>query len=222
MNIKFIGLIAFLTVFGTLSPASAAVVSYANSASYFAATASNTTLDFNSDTLFQATTYAKDGATFTQPAGRLFTRTPAHYSAFGLTSNYLNINNGPGGLTITFAAPVNAFALEVGSLFNWGGASTPQIDFTFASQTQSFVLPNYLYQTANTLSFVGFSSDTPFSTIIISDPTRGLVIDSFSFASPLTSAVPEPATWAMMIFGFCGLGFMTYRRKNRIAPLSAA
>jgi hypothetical protein len=28
------------------------------------------------------------------------------------------------------------------------------------------------------------------------------------------SAVPEPSTWAMMILGFCGVGFMTYRRKN--------
>jgi hypothetical protein len=28
------------------------------------------------------------------------------------------------------------------------------------------------------------------------------------------SAVPEPATWAMMILGFMGVGFMAYRRKN--------
>jgi hypothetical protein len=30
----------------------------------------------------------------------------------------------------------------------------------------------------------------------------------------LTAAVPEPSTWAMMILGFCGLGFMAYRRKQ--------
>ena len=28
------------------------------------------------------------------------------------------------------------------------------------------------------------------------------------------SAVPEPSTWAMMILGFFGLGFMAYRRKS--------
>jgi hypothetical protein len=27
-------------------------------------------------------------------------------------------------------------------------------------------------------------------------------------------AVPEPATWAMMLLGFCGLGFMAYRRRS--------
>jgi hypothetical protein len=28
------------------------------------------------------------------------------------------------------------------------------------------------------------------------------------------SAVPEPSTWAMLILGFMGIGFMAYRRKN--------
>jgi hypothetical protein len=39
--------------------------------------------------------------------------------------------------------------------------------------------------------------------------------------SPITAAVPEPSTWAMMILGFCGLGFLAYRRKNG-AALSVA
>lgn len=29
-----------------------------------------------------------------------------------------------------------------------------------------------------------------------------------------TGGVPEPATWAMMLLGFLGLGFMAYRRKG--------
>lgn len=29
------------------------------------------------------------------------------------------------------------------------------------------------------------------------------------------AAVPEPATWAMMLIGFCGVGFLAYRRKTR-------
>jgi hypothetical protein len=32
--------------------------------------------------------------------------------------------------------------------------------------------------------------------------------------SGLTAAVPEPSTWAMMILGFAGLGYMAYRRKS--------
>jgi len=32
--------------------------------------------------------------------------------------------------------------------------------------------------------------------------------------TPIQAPVPEPSTWAMMIVGFCGVGFMPYRRKN--------
>ena len=28
------------------------------------------------------------------------------------------------------------------------------------------------------------------------------------------AAIPEPATWAMMLLGFLGVGFMAYRRKG--------
>jgi hypothetical protein len=31
---------------------------------------------------------------------------------------------------------------------------------------------------------------------------------------PLIASVPEPSTWAMMILGFLGVGFLAYRRKN--------
>jgi hypothetical protein len=32
-----------------------------------------------------------------------------------------------------------------------------------------------------------------------------------------TSAVPEPSTWAMMLLGFAGVGFVAYRRKSKLA-----
>jgi hypothetical protein len=35
--------------------------------------------------------------------------------------------------------------------------------------------------------------------------------------STSVSAVPEPSTWAMMILGFFGVGFMAYRRRNQTA-----
>ena len=34
-------------------------------------------------------------------------------------------------------------------------------------------------------------------------------------------AVPEPSTWAMMIIGFAGIGFMAYRRKSKLALMTA-
>jgi PEP-CTERM motif len=34
------------------------------------------------------------------------------------------------------------------------------------------------------------------------------------------AAVPEPSTWAMMVLGFAGVGFLAYRRKRSVAVLS--
>jgi hypothetical protein len=43
------------------------------------------------------------------------------------------------------------------------------------------------------------------------------------FSVPITSVggVPEPSTWAMMLLGFVGLGFMAYRRKAKPALMAA-
>jgi hypothetical protein len=58
----------------------------------------------------------------------------------------------------------------------------------------------------------------PFFTGSLSDPTFvpgtfGSAGDSLTITD-ISAAVPEPSTWAMMILGFLGLGFMAYRRKS--------
>jgi hypothetical protein len=42
---------------------------------------------------------------------------------------------------------------------------------------------------------------------------------AFEFA--FTTAIPEASTWAMMILGFAGIGFLAYRRRNQGAALAA-
>ena len=37
---------------------------------------------------------------------------------------------------------------------------------------------------------------------------------------PITAAVPEPSTWAMMILGFIGLGFIGYRKKTSLLRIT--
>jgi hypothetical protein len=32
---------------------------------------------------------------------------------------------------------------------------------------------------------------------------------------PVVAGVSEPSTWAMMILGFCGVGFLAYRRRHQ-------
>ena len=35
------------------------------------------------------------------------------------------------------------------------------------------------------------------------------------------TGVPEPSTWAMLILGFAGIGFMAYHRRNQSAALAS-
>jgi hypothetical protein len=42
-------------------------------------------------------------------------------------------------------------------------------------------------------------------------------IDATITSSVTVGAVPESSTWAMMILGFCGVGFLAYRRNRRTA-----
>jgi hypothetical protein len=43
----------------------------------------------------------------------------------------------------------------------------------------------------------------------------------FNVGFESVAAVPEPSTWAMMILGFAGVGYMTYRRRKQSTALSA-
>jgi hypothetical protein len=48
------------------------------------------------------------------------------------------------------------------------------------------------------------------------------LVDSAGFTAQVVEGVPEPSTWAMMILGFCGIGFITYRRKQNGPALRLA
>ena len=46
-------------------------------------------------------------------------------------------------------------------------------------------------------------------------------LSGHDYATPGVGAVPEPSTWAMLLLGFAGLGFMAYRRKSKPALMTA-
>jgi PEP-CTERM motif len=41
-------------------------------------------------------------------------------------------------------------------------------------------------------------------------------LETLGSGAGVAGAVPEPSTWAMMILGFLGVGFLAYRRKSRL------
>jgi hypothetical protein len=63
--------------------------------------------------------------------------------------------------------------------------------------------------------FVPFGASTPFNTdTVCKNGCIAIFADN-------VGAVPEPSTWAMMILGFAGIGFLAYRRKFKPALKAA-
>jgi hypothetical protein len=91
-------------------------------------------------------------------------------------------------------------------------------------------LQNFIYTNDSNSPYSVASLTTPFSYTINSQSTNDNA-SSFQYGSDslalvsttvtLTDGVPEPSTWAMMIFGFAGIGFMAYRRKSKPALMAA-
>jgi hypothetical protein len=48
-------------------------------------------------------------------------------------------------------------------------------------------------------------------------PGADPLVGTLTYEYNPTAAVPEPSTWAMMLIGFAGLGFVAYRRKSLTA-----
>jgi hypothetical protein len=63
------------------------------------------------------------------------------------------------------------------------------------------------FQNSENIGFFGFNPAANDTYLIT------MTVDGVSLSETVT-AVPEPATWAMMILGFFGVGFMAYRRKG--------
>jgi hypothetical protein len=81
--------------------------------------------------------------------------------------------------------------------------------FTFSLDldTQAFLVAGQTAQVDNQLSSIEINST---ATAVGSN-----------FDGTFTTGVPEPSSWAMMLLGFAGIGFMAYRRNSK-PKLSAA
>lgn len=84
------------------------------------------------------------------------------------------------------------------------------------STNEIYTVTLYTYVSAN----VYFGSSASISSFV--DPTFAIDPATFDpgelnliFSSNI-GAVPEPSTWAMMILGFFGTGFMAFRRKSTL------
>jgi len=141
---------------------------------------------------------------------QLGTTSGQYAEPFGDTSRYLAIQAGQQEV-IKFATVQNYFGFLLGSadtyntfVFKLGGVGgLTEGTFTGANLLSPGNGNQFSPLTNGYVNFAG-----AFDTVIFGSGSNSLEIDNIS------SAVPEPATWAMMILGFMGVGFMAYRRKG--------
>jgi hypothetical protein len=100
---------------------------------------------------------------------------------------------------------------------------------SFSLATAETLTTNTLYEIQMSVDvsaayYLGPSTASGFiDPMITFDPNFNSTGLSLEFSTGIinVAAVPEPSTWAMMILGFCGVGFMAYRRKAKPALMAA-
>ncbi|MES2897868.1 MAG: PEPxxWA-CTERM sorting domain-containing protein [Pseudomonadota bacterium] len=132
---------------------------------------------------------------------------------------YLSVLGG-GSATITFLSAVSGFQFDWGSIddyniltINSTGADPviiPGLNFTNPANG------NQVSPGTNGLFSVYGNAGEKFNSITLTSRTNSFEIDNL--ATP-TSAIPEPATWAMMIVGFGAVGgvLRSSRRRQALA-----
>jgi hypothetical protein len=124
---------------------------------------------------------------------------PITLGSFSINPLFTGTDSGEFDLKITFSSPGSATSTFEANL---SGA----IVFGFGGVTVDWD-PNGQLVTYPGGSFKLTLADIHLSASNTSDPITGTITNA-------VAAVPEPSTWAMMILGFFGVGFMAYRRRN--------
>ncbi len=200
------------------------VIAAALSAAALVSTAAEaaTVIDFNEfaadSTKFHGTSLSSQGFSVTAPSG-------AGLVSWGRTAS----NNGdPGGATlmnwnggvVTIARLDGGLfsldSLDFGDVYNVGSPET--VSFSFFDGVRTTVRDVVLDRAKGmeTVS-LGMDSLQSFSFRLVHG-TAAIQFDNLTVGEPVMSAVPEPATWAMMIIGFAAVGTAARtRRRNQLA-----
>ena len=112
-----------------------------------------------------------------------------------LVGEIQGINQGPG-----------AFSEQLHRAYDTNGSAVENSIFNYSGGLPASITTPFIYHVT--------SSDGGSSGFSAFGASGNMTVDTLTVSLTPTPSVPEPSTWAMMILGFLGLGFMAYRRKN--------
>jgi hypothetical protein len=121
---------------------------------------------------------------------------------------------------LSFTTPLS---LDAGHYFFVPQVDVANGDFYWLSAARPIVPPGTPFPSGATdlQAWIRNANLDPDWLRIGTDIVGGDPAPTFNMAFSLSGAVPELSTWAMMILGFCGVGFMAYHRKSKAALMVA-
>ena len=226
MIIKSVAIVAALALIGTAG-AQASTALYSDFAAYSAAVTGLTTVTIPDE--YPGTSYGNNGNGSVTYNGVNFSQNPTISNGnffnvgpeFSLASSAVLSSQeqtvGIPNILVSLSGSYTGFSLNYGT-FNVGNVTF------LLSNGDSVTLGSVGngYETSG--GFFGVTDTTAFSSVLVTsavsnpDDQNILSLNNVTFG---ISAVPEPSTWAMMIIGFAGVGFMAYRRNSKSALMAA-
>ncbi|MFT3977417.1 MAG: PEPxxWA-CTERM sorting domain-containing protein [Sphingomonas bacterium] len=153
-------------------------------------------------------------------AFRTYDQAEAPFTAHsGTTAAYFNYTDGgmTAGRYYTRSITFDSDVLFLGAWFAGEATQPLPLQFQFYNDGQLLGSSALLFVNEIPQFLKGFGAAV--DEIRLSGSAGRFVMDDFTFdTSPLAGAVPEPASWAMMILGFGAVGGMIRARARRTRP----
>jgi hypothetical protein len=145
------------------------------------------------------------------------TTTQTQFNFYPGNGGYVDLDgsNGVSGALQTAAAfSTGTYTLSFSLGGNARGDATTTTVISLGSFSQSISLASNNPLQQYSFTFITDGGNLSFMDLPAGSGNVGNILDNV-----LLAAVPEPSTWALMVLGFAGVGYMTYRRR-KVAALA--
>jgi hypothetical protein len=212
MKLKNCFVIFILVFVCSATTALASVVEYIDTTSFNTAVSGTTMYDFTSislvagsgDVRYTVGDATVGGVTFTAPSSTPFVITygPGTFGGVPFFSGQADPAVNPSQVTATLAG-----ATAIGFYYSPGDDAGGAITVTINGVVYNLAVPTF-----NTIDFVGFTSDTPITSVAFIEQGYGMDITQFILGTAnSTTSVPEPTS--MLLLGLGLMGLAGVRRK---------
>jgi hypothetical protein len=182
-----------------------------------------TATDFGTVTLTQSGTSVLFDVVLT--SGNRFVETGAGGDSLFVFNDSLsgsaitNISATLNGTTVAITGGLTGLTNQSPIMADGTGTFTAAVQCTLSSSCNGGSTPNIndLHFTVTNATLAGLETANALGNIFVADILCGQT-GCTGLTGPVdvhVGAVPEPSTWAMMILGFVGVGFMAYRRRGQ-------